>query len=81
MLVNAINLVFEHMIATQYFAYLEFSINSLSEGQQPRLGVSKPSLNKDSGDTYYLEFLTQIWSQVSKRLLTPNLGCQSPDEG
>ena len=55
------------MISTQY---LEFSINPSSEDQQPILGVDKPSLNKDKGDTRYLECLTRFWSQVSKRLLT-----------
>ena len=42
------------------------------------ISVNKPSLNKDRG---YPKCLTRFWSQVSKRSPSPNLGCQSPDEG
>ena len=43
--------------------------------------ANKPSLNKDGGRYKLPRVFDRFWSQVFERPLTPNLGCQSPDEG
>ena len=65
---------------TRIFLQIE---NSVLVSVLPSIKYAATSLpfSKRDKDTSYQECLTRFWSHVSKRSSTPNLGCQSPDEG